>query len=471
MGKKLGLILGPLLFMLISRISLPGLEASASYVLGLAAWMVIWWSSEAVDMAVTALLPPVIYPLTGVFEIKQALVPYSSPIVFLFLGGFMLATAMQKWQLHERISLHILDRLNQSAFTLIIGFALATAFLSMWISNTAAALMMIPIASSIIQKTGQDGKSNFATVLMLIIAYSASIGGTATLIGTPPNVAFAGLYAERYGESVSFAKWLLIGIPFAVIMLTAMILILGKIIYPLKGISTKTTDGLIEKRLYELGKIRGGEKATIVIFLITVACWIFKDVIITLTGITGITDHLISIFGGLLLFIVPFEKHTFKTPLHWDDTKEIPWGILLLFGGGLSLAAGLESTGIVKMTGEWIAGHGELNAFTLSLILTFTGLFATELMSNVALVNVFVPVIFGIADAGNTHPFLLAIPVTLAASCAFMFPVSTPPNAVVFGSGKVTMRQMIKAGIWINLTAILIIQFIVRPLIQAFLLP
>ncbi len=470
MRKKIGFLLGPFLFLILSRLHPEGLDSKASYVLGLAAWMIIWWSFEAVDLAVTALLPPIIFPLTGVFEVKQALVPYSSPIVFLFLGGFMLAGAMQKWHLHERISLHILKYLNKNAFSLIAGFAFATAFISMWISNTAAALMMIPIAISVIQKTGQEGKNHFATVLMLTIGYSASIGGTATLIGTPPNVAFAGLYAERYGQTFSFSQWLPVGIPFALLMLLCMIFLLGKVLFPLKQISTRTAEGLIEQRLRELGKIHGGERLTIAIFLFTVGCWVYKDSIIRTTGFTGLTDHVISILGGVLLFCIPFDLKTWKTSLAWEDTKEIPWGILILFGGGLSLAAGLESTGIVSATGEWLTGNREMSSFSLILILSLTALFATELMSNVALVNIFIPVVFGIADAGELNPIMLGIPVTLAASCAFMFPISTPPNAVVFSSGKVTMGQMIKAGIWMNLTAILIIQFIIRPIIQTFLL-
>lgn len=469
MRKKIGFLLGPLLFLLLSRIHPEGLDPKASYVLGLAAWMIIWWSFEAVDLAVTALLPPIVFPLTGVFEVKQALLPYSSPIVFLFLGGFMLAGAMQKWHLHERISLHILKYLNKNAFSLITGFAFATAFISMWISNTAAALMMIPIAASVIQKTGQEGKNHFATVLMLTIGYSASIGGTATLIGTPPNVAFAGLYAERYGQTFSFSQWLPVGIPFALLMLLCMIFLLGKVLFPLKEISTRTTEGLIGERLRELGKIAGGERLTIVIFLFTVGCWVFKDGIIRITGFTGLTDHVISIMGGVLLFCIPFDLKTWKTSLVWEDTKEIPWGILILFGGGLSLAAGLESTGIVRATGEWLTGNREMSTFSLILILSLTALFTTELMSNVALVNIFIPVVFGVADAGELNPIMLGIPVTLAASCAFMFPISTPPNAVVFSSGKVTMGQMIKAGIWMNLVAILIIQFIIRPIIQTFL--
>lgn len=470
MRKKIGFLLGPFLFLILSRLHPEGLDSKASYVLGLAAWMIIWWSFEAVDLAVTALLPPIIFPLTGVFEVKQALVPYSSPIVFLFLGGFMLAGAMQKWHLHERISLHILKYLNKNAFSLIAGFAFATAFMSMWISNTAAALMMIPIAISVIHKTGQEGKNHFATVLMLTIGYSASIGGTATLIGTPPNVAFAGLYAERYGQPFSFSEWLPVGIPFALLMLFCMIFLLGKVLFPLKEISTRTAEGLIEQRLRELGKIHGGERLTIAIFLFTVGCWVFKDGIIRITGFTGLTDHVISILGGVLLFCIPFDLKTWKTSLAWEDTKEIPWGILILFGGGLSLAAGLESTGIVRATGEWLTGNREMSSFTLILILSLTALFATELMSNVALVNIFIPVVFGIADAGELNPVMLGIPVALTASCAFMFPISTPPNAVVFSSGKVTMGQMIKAGIWMNLTAILIIQFIIRPIIQTFLL-
>jgi sodium-dependent dicarboxylate transporter 2/3/5 len=470
MLKKIGLFSGPLLFILIALTGVSGLEDKAVWVIAIGAWMIVWWSTEAVNISVTALLPPVLFPLTGVFEIKQALAPYSSPIVFLFMGGFMLAVAMQKWNLHERISLHILKRFNANAFVLVLGFGMATALMSMWISNTAAALMMMPIAVSIIQKIGKPAEGNFSRALLLVIAYSASIGGAATIIGTPPNVAFAGLYAGRYGTSISFANWLIVGIPFSMLLLLAMVYILGKWVYPLKGIQTKTAEGIIDGRLHELGKIKGGERMTVCIFLFTVSCWVLKDFIISITGLTGISDSLISIAGGILLFTVPIHLKSRETPLNWEDTKEIPWGILLLFGGGLSLAAGMESTGIVSRLGTWVASNGTSSVFLLSLSLALTALFATELMSNVALVNVFIPVVFGIADAAKVSPVLLGIPVALAASCAFMFPISTPPNAVIFGSGKIKIGQMMRAGILVNITAIVIIQCVVHPLIKMFLL-
>jgi sodium-dependent dicarboxylate transporter 2/3/5 len=461
-----GLAAGPLLFALILLTGIPGLDEMAVRVCAVAAWMIAWWIFESTDMAVVSLLPLILFPILGVFTMDQAAAPYSSKIVFLFLGGFFIATAMQKWNLHERIALHLIRSMGNTSRGVIAGFMLSTAFLSMWISNTATALMMLPIAGSIIRMLENKAGKNFPMVLMLIIAYSANIGGTATLIGTPPNTAFAGLLEKTYNIKIDFMQWFIAGFPFALILLILMYVLLVRVLYPVKNVRFNRADLEIDDKIKALGPIRGGERLVIIIFCLTVFLWITKSFIIDLTGWTLLTDHAISVFGGFLLFIIPYDTREARFPLDWKDTTELPWGILLLFGGGLSLAEGLQKAGLIQLIAGSVSSLAAYDIVWLALGLTAIALFATELMSNVALVNVFVPVVFGIASGLNVDPVLLGIPVTLAASCAFMFPISTPPNAVVFSSGKVSIGQMAKAGFLLNLLAIIVIQLVVWNIIR-----
>lgn len=467
-ARHIGFFLGPLLFVILLLI-LPAnlISPGANKVLALAAWMITWWVTEAVPIPVTALLPLVSFPLLGIMNMKEAAAPYANPIIFLFLGGFMIALALEKHRLHERIALNLIRFTGSSGNGIILGFMIATAFISMWISNTATAMMMLPIALSVIHllKSKEDLKPhelpkqerNFAMGLLLMVGYAATLGGLATIIGTPPNVVFAGLLDEFYHQKLDFGKWMIIGVPTAGALLICTYFIVTRILFPNKLDNVKGTDELINDKLHELGSLRTEEKRVLTIFALTSFFWIFQQPLNTYVFQKDIlNDTNIAMTGGLLMFIVPanFNKPVFL--LEWRDTFNLQWGILFLFGGGLCLASGLENTGIIQTLGNWLSGQTTFNGLLIfGLILVSVVL--SEFMSNVALVQIFVPVIFGIADGMNVNPILLAMPVTLSASIGFMFPIATPPNAIVFSCGYIRMKDMIRAGVLLDLASILII--------------
>lgn len=467
-ARHIGFFLGPLLFVILLLI-LPAnlISPGANKVLALAAWMITWWVTEAVPIPVTALLPLVSFPLLGIMNMKEAAAPYANPIIFLFLGGFIIALALEKHRLHERIALNLIRFTGTSGNGIILGFMIATAFISMWISNTATAMMMLPIALSVIHllKSKEDLKPhelpkrerNFAIGLLLMVGYAATLGGLATIIGTPPNVVFAGLLDEFYHQKLDFGKWMIIGVPTASALLICTYFIITRILFPNKLDNVKGTDELINDKLHELGALRTEEKRVLTIFALTSFFWIFQQPLNTYVFQKDIlNDTNIAMTGGLLMFIVPanFSKSVFL--LEWRDTFNLQWGILFLFGGGLCLASGLENTGIIQTLGNWLAGQTTFNGLLIfGLILVSVVL--SEFMSNVALVQIFVPVIFGIADGMNVNPILLAMPVTLSASIGFMFPIATPPNAIVFSCGYIRMKDMIRAGVLLDLASILII--------------
>ncbi len=470
--KKAGLFLGPAAFFLLLLLPAPDIfTAEAWRVLALAAFMLIWWVTEAVSISVTALLPLVGLPILGIDDFRTVAAPYASPVVFLFMGGFMIALAMEKWNLHQRIALNIVRLTGTNANGVILGFMLATALLSMWISNTATAVMMFPIALSVIDlltrerdKYPERGIRNFSLTMMLGIAYAANIGGTATIIGTPPNVVFAGYIRQTFDYDVSFARWMLVGIPFAGIMLAATYFFLVRWLYP-NGLGRFAgAQALIDREIANLGRISTAEKRTLGIFLATALGWIFRGQINRLVPSMELSDPLIAMFGGVLLFVTPVNFRRNEYLLKWEDTSRLPWGILLLFGGGLSLAGALERTGIVDLIGQQFVDM-ERAGFFLILALAAVSLFLTEIMSNVALVTIFLPVVGGIAVGAGIPPLLVCIPVTLAASCAFMLPMSTPPNAIVFASGHLTIPQMARAGIMLNLITVLLVAIMARTLL------
>jgi sodium-dependent dicarboxylate transporter 2/3/5 len=467
-GRQVGFILGPLLFVIL-LLTLPAdfISPGANKVLALGAWMIVWWISEAVPIPVTALLPLVSFPALGVMSMRDAAAPYANPIIFLFLGGFIIALALEKHRLHERIALNLIRVTGTSGNGIILGFMISTGFISMWISNTATAMMMLPIALSVINllKSNEDIKPhelpqrerNFAIGLLLMVGYSATLGGLATIIGTPPNVVFAGLLDEFYHQKLDFGKWMIIGVPVAVLLLLSTYLIITRILFPNNLKNVKGTDELIESKLLELGPISKEEKRVLIIFALTSFFWIFQQLFNTyIFKRELLNDTNIAMTGGLLMFVVPsnFKKHVFL--LDWKDTWNLQWGILFLFGGGLCLADGLENTGIIQLVGKWLAGQSTYNAW-LILGLIVASVVLSEFMSNVALVQIFVPVIFGIADGMNVNPILLAMPVTLSASIGFMFPIATPPNAIVFSSGYIRMKDMVRAGILLDLASVLIV--------------
>lgn len=469
------LLAGPLVFLIcLTTIETEGLSLGATQVIALALWMVIWWMTEAVPLPVTALLPLILFPVMDIFSTAEAAAPYASPIVFLFMGGFLIALAMEKRNLHTRIALNIISITGTHANGIILGFMMATAFLSMWISNTATAVMMLPIALSVVDllqdsKEGSlpsQGYRRFALSLMLGIAYAANIGGTTTIIGTPPNVVFLGYMQEFYQRDMEFGRWLFIGIPVCFTLLTITYLLMTKVLFPHHLKKLAGSDQLIKDKLRLLGPMSRAEKQVAAIFFLTAACWIFQSNINNLLGGEYLDNTIVAMGGGVLMFITPVSLQRQEFVLDWKSTERLPWGILLLFGGGLCLAKGMESSGIVQLVGDKIAGSGDISLWLLLLLLTAFMLFMTELMSNVALTVIFLPVVLGIADSLEINPLYLAIPVTLAASCAFMMPISTPPNAVVFSSGHIRMFDMVKAGFFLNLISIIVLVFIGLTLVR-----
>ena len=469
MVKKAGLIVGPILFLIISQFSGSGLSPEAWKVLSVAAWMVAWWVTEAVPIPVTALLPLFLFPILGVFSIRDSASPYASPIIFLFMGGFMIGLGMKKRRLHERIALHLIKITGTKANGIILGFMLATAFLSMWISNTATAVMMLPVALSVIallqeKNNGPETQdhSRFSLTLLLGIAYAANIGGTATIVGTPPNAVLVGYMEQFYDYDLTFSRWLAIGIPISMTLLFVTYFLLTRVLFANKLGNMADSSSVIDERIRLLGKPAKAEKMVMLLFLLTAVAWIIRQPINHYLEMyfglePRLNDTIIAMIGGISMFIVPVDWNKSEFILDWEDTRELPWGILILFGGGLCLARGMEISGIIQNIGDSISAFSDVNIWVIAILLTATVLFMTELMSNVALVTIFIPVVLGIADGLGVDPLYLAIPVTLASSCAFMMPISTPPNAIVFSSKKIKMQQMMKAGVWLNLISILIL--------------
>lgn len=461
--KKLGLILGPLVFVIL-RLSpelIPG-NAAASAVIAVAAWMIIWWVTEAVSISVTSLLPLILLPLLEIMPLDEVGSNYGSPIVFLFFGGFVLALALEKVNLHRRIALTIIRITGTTPNKVVLGFMIATAALSMWISNTASTVVMLPIALSVIHLliADEDGftKSdrNFALSVMLGIAFSANAGGIATVIGTPPNSVLIGLLENEYNIQISFIRWMSIGLPFSVLMVYISYLVLVKWMFPNKHIQFNASKEIIGAELDKLGPISARERMVMVIFAATVFLWIFRTVINAVIPGLGLTDTAISMMGAVALFVLPYNLKRGEFILNWKDTQSLAWGILILFGGGLALANSMSVSGIVDIVSTAIATT-DVSILITAAMLILLMLFMTELMSNVALVAVLAPVIAGIAIGLDIPILHLLIPVTIASSCAFMLPMATPPNAIVFASGYIKVHQMARVGIFLNLIAVVLL--------------
>ena len=472
--KLIGLVLGPVLFCIIFFAVTPGLLSEKSIiVLALGAWMVTWWATEAMPIPVSALLPMVVFPLMGVSTAKEASAPYGDPVIFLFMGGFILALGLERHNLHQRIALSLIRLTGTSGNGIILGFMLSTALISMWISNTATAIMMLPIAASVTallaKETGQENDprfKKFATGLMLAIAYAASIGGMATIIGTPPNVVMVGYIKRFYSLDVSFTSWMIVGVPLMILSLASCYFIITRVLFQNHLPSIEGSKELIQRKLQSLGKLTREEKLVLTVFSITCFFWIFRQNLNILIGKNLLDDTTIAMAGGMLMFLLPVNLKNQKFLLDWTDMKELPWGILLLFGGGLCLADGMEKSGLVQIVGNHFSQQHDISPGLLIFSLTAISMGLTELMSNVALVTIFVPVVFGVADGFQINPIWLAMPVTFAASCAFMMPISTPPNAVLFASGYIKMKDMIKTGILLNLACLAIITILALTLIQ-----
>ena len=461
--KKIGFLLGPILFLVFYNLPFEIISAEADDVLAVAIWMVAWWITEAVSISVTALIPLAIFPLLGIMDMKTVSANYGSPIVFLFFGGFVMALALEKVNLHRRIALNIIRLTGTTPDKVILGFMLATASLSMWISNTATTVVMLPIALSVIELLINDADGftkkdkNFALCLMLGIAFSANVGGVATIIGTPPNIVMTGFMEQEYDMQISFLKWMLMGIPFSCLMIALIYFVLVKFIYPSGLTELPNSDKIIDAELAKLGKVKKRERRVIIIFVITILLWIFRSYVNDFVPFINLSNAGISMLAALALFSIPFEFNKGEFSLEWKDTVKLPWGILILFGGGLSLASGFSSTGVIDFIGELVANSGFTNIFIIASFLILIMLFMTELMSNVALVAIFCPVVAGIAIGLDAEVLHLMIPVTMASSCAFMLPMATPPNAIIFASGYVKVHEMAKAGVILNLISVIII--------------
>ncbi len=468
--KGIGLIAGPLVFLLLAF--WPGglVSPEGDKVLAMAAWMVIWWITEAVSISVTALLPLLLFPLLGIMELPDVGANYGSPIIFLFFGGFVLALALEKVNLHRRIALTIINKTGTGPQRVILGFMIATATLSMWISNTASTVVMLPIALSVIHLLidDEDGftakDKNFALSVMLGIAFSANAGGIATVIGTPPNSVLIGLLENEYNIEISFLRWMTIGLPVSLVLITICYLVLVKWMFPCKGLEFAASRDVIKDELHKLGPASPKERRVLLIFGITIFLWIFRTLINDLIPGLGLTDTAISMFGAILCFALPFNFKRGEFILEWKDTSRLAWGILILFGGGLALARGMSASGLVDIVSGAIA-QSEISILFTAFLLISLMLFMTELMSNVALVAVLAPVVAGIAIGLDIPMLHLLIPVTIASSCAFMLPMATPPNAIVFASGYIKVHQMARVGFILNCISIallvLLFQFVI----------
>lgn len=441
------------------------MSVSGYRLLAITAWMAIWWIAEVVPIAVTALLPILLFPSADILTIQDTGANYGHKYIFLFIGGFILANAIQKWQLHRRIALNIILQLGGSTAKIILGFMLATAFLSMWISNTATTVMMLPIALSVIAQLNDhpDTKENenkiFGKALMLGVAYSASAGGIATLIGTPPNLIFAGFVQDQFNIEISFFDWLLVGLPISVILLGFIWVFLTKYAFKLQKTGFPGGKKEIQSLLSEMGAISNEEKKILVVFTLTILCWIFRKYTINIM-VPKFDDSMIAIASALILFIIPSSKKN-KPIMKWKDAVTIPWGILILFGGGLSIAKAFQKTGLDNWIGEQFEIISFSNSLIVLLIIIAAVNFLTEITSNMATTAMLLPVMIPVASLLNIHPYLLLVGTTLAASCAFMLPVATPPNAVVFGSKMLKISDMVKTGILINVFSIILILIMV----------
>lgn len=456
-------LLGPLAFCLIYFLwQPPGLSAQGHATLALTAWMAIWWISEALPMGATALLPLVFFPLFGISSISQTSSVYSDPIIFLFLGGFMLALAIERWNLHRRVALAIVSALGANISRLILGFMLATAILSMWISNTATTLMMLPIGVAIIDQMQDEAladlRGRFAKALLLGIAYSASIGGIATLIGTPTNAIMVSVIRSEYGEEIGFASWFFLALPVSVLLLILCWLYLlryFKLQDADKNPVLRESFSTLEKAKRELGSMSWEEKAVALVFASVAFSWIARPLLQHYLG-PGLNDSSIALFGVLVLFVIP-AKNSDTTLLNWATAVRLPWEILLLFGGGFALATGFRESGLSVWLGSGLSSLQALPLFFVLLLVVAALNFLTEVTSNMATISMMLPILASMAADFDVHPYLLMAGASCAASCAFMLPIATAPNAIVFGSGHLQMKDMALAGMWLNLLSVLVL--------------
>jgi sodium-dependent dicarboxylate transporter 2/3/5 len=462
--KKKGFWIGISLFLLILFLPTPeSLSSNGWLVAAIATLMAIWWATEAIPVAVTALIPLALFPLFDITGFKEAAIPYSNPNIFLFLGGFILALAIEATGLHKRMALTMILSVGRSASSLIAGFMLVAALISMFVMNTSTTLMLLPIGLAVcsvvattIPGLNDQDKKFFDTALMLGIAYAATIGGMSTLVGTAPNIVFSAFMLETYGVEISMIDWMTLGVPLAAVMLISAWIILTKYVFPISFITSNDTKEHLHRMLDDLGPLSKDELKISVIFGLTALAWIFRKGLDNFELLSGLTDAGIAIISAILLFMIPSSNNK-DDLLNWDSSNKLPWGLLILFGGGLSIAAQINSTGLGVWIGEGLSILGTVPPIMLIFLVAALIIFLTEITSNVATTSTFLPVFGAVAIGLGILPVSLTVPVCLAASCAFMLPVATPPNAIVYGSGKFTIATMMKAGFVLNIIGIFVV--------------
>jgi len=482
-GKRIGFFLGPIVFIAMLLLPAPeGMKLEAWRVAAVTALMAIWWITEAIPIPATSLMPIALFPLLGVMKSSASTSPYANHLIYLFMGGFFLAVTMERWNLHRRVALYTIKAIGTSPARMIMGFMVATGFLSMWVSNTATAMMMVPIGLAVIQQaTGYDSdhlrecsvnvgpEFNFGRGLMLGIAYAASIGGVATIIGTPPNTVMAGMVEKMFGVQIGFGQWMLFGVPLAVLTLAIAWVLLTKFLYPMGNMELAGGAQIINDEVKKLGPMSSQEKKIVAVGCFMATFWLARGFMAKSATVLAIMPHFkyigdatIGILGALILFAIPtnFKKGEFL--LNWKTAVKIPWDVILLFGGGLAIANGFAKTGLAGYIASQLGGLEGASMLLFVGVVVLITIFLTEITSNTATATLLVPIMGSAAIAMGVHPFATIVGACVAASFAFMLPVATPPNAVVFGSGCVSIKQMAKAGVWLNIVGtIMITAFVV----------
>jgi sodium-dependent dicarboxylate transporter 2/3/5 len=461
-----GRILGPTIFviMLLTGQWQSVMSIEAWRVAGVGLWMAVWWATEAIPVPVTALLPLVVFEPLGISTLRDAAAPYANPTIYLFMGGFMMALALERWNLHRRIALAVIDNAGTDGRRLIGGFMFVCAILSMWMTNTSTTMMLLPIVLSVavvirenVPGLSEKNRQDFQIAMLLGLAYSASIGGLATLIGTPPNALLMGFMAENYDIEISFARWMLVGIPVSFIMLPIAWFALTRFLFPCHIPASEAVQHHLHELREELGVMTVPERRVAIIFALLIASWMFRRPVSDFLGISGVSDAGIVMTAAVLLFILPSGNAEQPRLMIWEDISRLPWGVLILFGGGLSLAAAVSGSGLALWLGEQLAPLNAWGTAVLVVASVAMVIFLTELTSNLATTATLLPVMGAIAVQAGVPPIVLTVPITIAASCAFMLPVATPPNAIVFSTGAISIPQMVRAGVFLNLIGIVIV--------------
>ena len=475
--QRVGLFVGPILSVLIFINDAPqGLSDAGWATAAVAVLMAVWWATEAIPIAATALLPLVCFPLLGAVNMADTAAPYANKVIYLFLGGFIVAFTMQRWNLHRRIALSVLQHAGGNGRLLVGGFLLASALISMWVMNTSTAMMLMPVAVSIItvihasiRDLDARERKDFQYAMLLAVAYGATIGGLTTLVGTLPTAMLAAFMLESYGTTINFSDWMMVGVPLAIIMLPLCWFVLTRWVFEVSFKTSGEGRAELRKLKNDLGEISKPEIRISVVAAIMIVAWVGRPFWVQLPGLAALDDTGIAIAGAIAMFIIPSGDQNDAYLIRWKYAEQLPWGVILLFGGGLSLASAFISTGLAAWLGTTLQVIGTLPLLFVVIAVTSMIIFMTELTSNTATIATFLPIAGAVAIESGMDPIVLAVPVTLAASCAFMLPVATPPNAIVFGSGLLTIPKMMRAGFVVNIVGIAVVTFVALNIAPRFL--